>query len=482
MRFLTLILVTLYSVVNWAQLDAYLDGKYFNTPEGPIYESYLEVYASTVKYGIGENNQPECAVEVTQILKQEDSIIQFYKEVLTHGEMSSDSVFDNLMQVKRYPLENGKIYYLEVSIKDLIANSESQSVTREVIPHFSEMSCEVSDIMFLASFAETTEPNVLSKSGYDLLPLLTDFYTPEYEKIAYYFEYYNTDKEFGDGKFLAKHYIRNVKSGQIAGNFLKQKIYEGAPIIPVLHYFDITTLPSGEYELVAEVRDKENNLVVEKSLPFSRLNMTVDFSEKNLKDVTYEGTFVEELPADSLDEFIYCLIPIVDKHANDIIDHKLKFYDDTMKRRFIYSFWYNYSPDLPQKAWQDYREQVILVEDMFGTAVKKGYETDRGRVYLKYGPPNTVTDRPNEPSSYPYQLWHYYKIGKFNNKRFVFYNPDLVTNDYELLHSDLQGEINNVNWQTMLQKRNTRNGTVDDAGNSNYNSWGSNVNTFFTKP
>lgn len=482
MRVLSLILISLYTTITWAQLDAYLDGKYFMTPEGPIYESYLEVYASTVKYRFDENDQPECAVEVTQILKQGDSILQFYKEVLTHGELTSDSVFDNLMQVKRYSLENGKIYSLEVSIKDLVANSESQSVEREVIPHFSELGCEVSDIMFLSSFAETTEPNVLSKSGYDLLPLLTDFFTPEYEKIAYYFEYYNTDKSFGDDKFLAKHYIRNKKSGQIAGNFLKQKIYQGAPIIPVLHYFDITSLPSGDYELVAEIRDKENNLVVEKSLSFSRLNMSIDISEKHLKDVTYEGTFVEELPSDSLDEFIYCLIPIVDGQANDIIDHKLKNFNDTMKRQFIYSFWYNYDPELPQKAWQDYKEQVNLVEKMFGTSVKKGYETDRGRVYLKYGPPNTVTDRPNEPSSYPYQLWHYYKIGKFNNKRFVFYLPDLVTNDYELLHSDLQGEINNVNWQTILQKRNTRNGTVDNAGSGNYNSWGSNVNTFYTKP
>ena len=48
-----------------------------------------------------------------------------------------------------------------------------------------------------------------------------------------------------------------------------------------------------------------------------------------------------------------------------------------------------------------------------------------GRIFLYHGPPNTITDRPNEPSAYPYQIWHYYKIGKFNNKRFIFYKPDL---------------------------------------------------------
>lgn len=482
MRVFTLILSLFLSSLTWAQLDAYLDGKYFMTPEGPIYETYLEIYASTVKYEKSSEELASCSIEVTQILKQGDSIVQFYKEVLTNGQPGNDSIVENLLQVKRYPLENGTIYSLEVSIKDLVANTVPQVVEREVIAHFSELNCDVSDIVLLSGFTETTQPNVLSKSGYDLIPLLTDFYTPEFDKIAYYFEYYNTDKIFGEDKFLAKHYIRNKKSGQIAGNFLKQKIYQGEAIIPVLHYFDITALPSGDYELVAEIRDKENQLIIEKTLNFSRLNLSVDISEKHLKDVSYAGTFAEELPADSLDEFIYCLIPIVNGQENMIIDHKLKNYSDTMKRRFIYSFWYNFSPANPAKAWLDYKKQVQLAEKMFGTSVKRGYQTDRGRVWLKYGAPNTVTDRPNEPSSYPYQIWHYYKVGKFNNKRFVFYQPDLVTNDYELLHSDLQGEIKNANWQVVLQKRNSPNGAVDNQGGSNFEHWGSNTNTLFSNP
>ncbi len=481
MRFLLLISFFVLSLGAFAQLDAYLDGKYFMTPEGPIYETYLEVYSSTVKFKKGKEGQASCSVEVTQILKQEDSIVQYYKEVLSSGVFSSDSILENLMQVKRFSIDNNKIYTIEVTIKDLLANTEAQTVQREVIPHFSELTCDVSDIMLVASFAETTEPNVLSKSGYDLLPLLTDFFTPEYEKIAYYFEYYNTNKHFEGDKFLARHYIRNKKSGQIAGNFLKQKIYKSEEIIPVLHYFEISSLPTGDYELVAEIRDQENQLIMEKTLGFTRLNMTMDVSEKHLKDVTYAGTFAEELPADSLDEFIYCLIPIVSGQEDVIIDHKIKNFSDTMKRRFIYSFWYNFNPEKPAKAWLDYKEQVHLADKMFGTSVKEGYETDRGRVFLKYGAPNTVTDRPNEPSSYPYQIWHYYKVGKFNNKRFVFYQPDLVTNDYELLHSDLQGEITNANWQVVLNKRNSPNGTVEEGG-SNYNHWGSNTNVLFSNP
>ena len=105
-----------------------------------------------------------------------------------------------------------------------------------------------------------------------------------------------------------------------------------------------------------------------------------------------------------------------------------------------------------------------------------------GRIFLKYGPPNTITDRPNEPSAYPYQIWHYYKIGKFNNKRFIFYKPDLGTNEYVTLHSTLQGEYFNRNWKTDLHRRNTPGRSVDNLQNPNDGQWGSNSNIFFTNP
>ena len=105
-----------------------------------------------------------------------------------------------------------------------------------------------------------------------------------------------------------------------------------------------------------------------------------------------------------------------------------------------------------------------------------------GRTYLKYGAPNTITDRPNEPSAYPYQIWHYYKIGKFNNKRFIFYMPDLGSNEYSTLHSTLQGEYFNRNWKTDLHRRNTPGRSVDNTQNPNDGQWGSNSNTFFINP
>jgi len=479
----TLLFIGISTIHINAQLDAFLDTKYFNSPEGSIVESYVEVYASTISYVKNEEGIGKCKVQITQILKKGDSIVDFSKTILENAEQNIDAVYENLLEVQRYSINNKENYTLEVSILDLnLPNATEQVVSRPLLTHWSEMHCEISDIQLVASFVSTTEQNVLSKSGYDLLPLLADFFPPEYDKIAYYFEVYNTEPHFSENKFIVSHYIENTKTNSIAGTFAKTKRESATQVIPVLNVFDITKLPTGDYQIVAEVRNKENEIVVQKKLPFSRLSLEADLSKENLKDVSYTGSFVEKMNADSLDEYIYCLYPIVSDRENRMIDNQVKKFDDTLKRQFIYSYWYNVNSQSPQMAWEDYKKQVDLVDQMFRTTVKEGYETDRGRIYLKYGPPNNVEDRPNEPSAYPYQIWHYYRIGKFNNKRFIFYQPDLVTNDYSLLHSDLQGEIQNYKWQVELNSRNSTKGNIDDANEGNYYHYGTNSGTLFTQP
>lgn len=480
------IIILLGILASWhcnAQLDAYLDTKYFDSPEGSILESYVEVYASTITYLKDDDEVGRCNVQITQILKKGDSIVDFNKTVLENTETSKDAVYENLMEVNRYVIENRTSYSLEVSIIDLYApNAKEQLVTRQVNSNWSDLHCEISDIQLVASFKETEEQNVLSKSGYDLLPLLTDFFAPEFLKIAYYFEVYNTKEQFGDDKFIVSHYIENAQSNSVVSAYAKTKRESPQVVIPVLNVFNIENLGSGDYNIVVEVRDKENEIVEQKKIPFKRLSIAADLSKENLKAVDYKGTFVEEMDADSLDEYAFCLYPIVSDRENRTIDYQFKKFDDTLKRQFIYTYWYNVDQQTPQKAWQDYKEQVDLVDQMFGTTVKEGYETDRGRIYLKYGPPYNVDDRPNEPSAYPYQIWHYYKISKFNNKTFVFYLPDLITNDYELLHTDLQGEIQNFKWQQVLNSRNSTKGNIDDANEGNYYHYGTNSGTLFEQP
>ena len=39
-----------------------------------------------------------------------------------------------------------------------------------------------------------------------------------------------------------------------------------------------------------------------------------------------------------------------------------------------------------------------------------------------------MMDRFNEMDAYPYSIWHYYRAGKYTNRRFVFYQASLANN------------------------------------------------------
>ncbi len=56
-----------------------------------------------------------------------------------------------------------------------------------------------------------------------------------------------------------------------------------------------------------------------------------------------------------------------------------------------------------------YFERIAYADQHFGGA-DRGYRSDRGRVYVRYGPPDNVDSRPFEIDARPYEVWHYYDL------------------------------------------------------------------------
>ena len=84
-------------------------------------------------------------------------------------------------------------------------------------------------------------------------------------------------------------------------------------------------------------------------------------------------------------------------------------------------------------------------------------------------------------NEYPFEIWQYNQIGNFSNKRFIFYNPDLVNNAYRLLHSDMVGELKNAGWQQELSRRNTGNGTIDNQNGDVQDQFGGNAIDYYNQ-
>jgi GWxTD domain-containing protein len=123
---------------------------------------------------------------------------------------------------------------------------------------------------------------------------------------------------------------------------------------------------------------------------------------------------------------------------------------EVFMKGFYYNFWLNRNPNV-NIAFMQYEEELKKANDIFGTPTRYGFDTDRGRVYLQYGPPNTIQDVPNDADALPYQVWNYYDLPTQKNVVFVFYTRDRSTNNYELIHSTARGERNDPKWAAIIQ-------------------------------
>lgn len=467
-RLLPLLALSLGSAISglFATPSAFFDYKLFLSPEsGPYVETLIEFDGESLTYTTsGEEGRVKALAEITILIKQGDQIVDFRKLSIQSPEWPADARKDNFFDIQRFPLSNGS-YTFEITIVDAYSElSESVSLEQDFNVEFLPGLPYISDIYFIQAYAKTDTPTELTRSGYDMLPYVENFFPAEVNQLAFYAELYNADKTFGDStKFALAYFIENSTTGQIAAGIQKLSRETAQSVNPILQVVDISTLPSGKYELVVEMRNRENATLASRRMAFLRYKIEeTEIRSEDLSKLDIGNTFVTKFnDRDSLWEHVRSLHPITTTIERGAIESYLAAADLTLLRQYFLAFWEKRDASDPEGAWNKYREEVRKVQANFGTRIKKGYETDRGRVYLQYGPPNTMVIRHNDTDAYPYEIWHYYRINQFRNKRFVFYNPDLVTNDFELLQSDLPGEIKNDYWVMMILSRNNSLGNTE---------------------
>ncbi len=479
----TLIALGMGFFLQGKSLNALFSYTTFDAPKAKSFvETYLSVEGNSLNYLQVEEHKFQGAIEVVIMFKQKNEIVSYDKyEVKSPVVVDTAMITYNIIDQQRYALDNGS-YVLEIWLSD--KNSKKKPfVHAEVINvSYPDDEVAVSGIELLSSFEKTDEQNLYTKNGYELMPLVSNFYPRDINELLFYTEIYNTAEVFGEsGKFLIDYYIESFETAKRINEFQVIRRQSAAPVVPLIGKFDIGFLPSGNYKLVVETRNKENELVAINKLFFQRSNPDVQFDVSDLAAISIENTFVEKIGSkDTLSEYIKCLAPISSEIEKQFANKQLLESDLATMQQFFLNFWLSRHNIDPYSAWLDYFTEVRKVNSAYATQVKKGYESDRGRVYLKYGPPNIVSESYNEPSAYPYEIWHYYTLGNQRNKKFVFMSQDMVTNDFELIHSDAIGELSNYRWQVMLHRRDFDPPNVDVTRPPD--AWGNQAEKYYTEP
>ncbi len=445
---------TIFSADNLSAYFSY--APFYSHRNGTYIETYITVVGNSVVFKKNKNDMYQASLKITMLFKNGDDIKEFRKYNLYSPEIEDTTeAKPNFIDLQRIIIPNGN-YNFELIISD----NNNDSIKKFTLSDIITINYQPKDICFsgielIDKFSKTKKQNILSKSGYDIVPYVSTFYPNNINKISFYTEIYNVNKVLPDSSdFLMNYYIEAYHSGKIMHNFNRFQKQQVSSVNILFKELPITKLPSGNYNLVIEVRDRNNKLLKIKKLFFQRSNPGVEFSPVNLAAVEINGTFASKITnIKELADYIGSLRPISDNTEQNFEKYQLKSANLQLMQQFLYNFWVKRSKDAPEQEWLNYKKQVDLVNQSYSTQIRRGYETDRGRVYLQYGTPNSIYESKHSPNAYPYEIWHYYKINDQTNKKFVFYNPEIVGNDYVLLHSDAKGEIVNKNWERVINGR-----------------------------
>jgi GWxTD domain-containing protein len=96
--------------------------------------------------------------------------------------------------------------------------------------------------------------------------------------------------------------------------------------------------------------------------------------------------------------------------------------NDEERDAFIEQFWLrrNPDPDSPDNEFREEHYRRIAYANEHYAAGKPGWKTDRGRIYIMWGPPDSIDSHPSggsyerpmdegggETSTFPFEVWHY---------------------------------------------------------------------------
>jgi len=428
----------LYAVV---QSNAFLD------EEQPYIELIFVIDGKSIYYVRNNNGQYEAEVEVKAVVRQNDSIV-----TQLHYIIGSNLYPDSLLDDKKdfYDIQNIRVpqgnYTIAYELHDRNATGRVLRCTEHLAVQFAHDNISTSTIGLLSSISHDNK-GLYHKYGMTFSPIFNQFVDENQSILPFYLEIYHSDKKVGERKSITvRSYIENITDTTVQNPLPTiSRSYTTAPVVIYVEQIDITHLPSGNYNVVVDILCEDSLLLTQKAF-FFRSNPLINKDIKN--------TFASKI-TDSLELFhnVYSLFPIATSMEQSFIDRKIKRMTVNELQQYLYAFWVQRNPYFPEKAWLAYKTRVDYVQSQYGSKIVRGYKTDRGRIYLKYGAPSSIKDHPFEPNTHPYQIWEYYTIDDERNVKFVFWSPASVTNEYELLHSTKRGEYHDQMWQRRLTQK-----------------------------
>lgn len=444
----------------FGKIELYYDSSLYRyNNDSTIVEIYYSFLDSNLSYTKIQKDIVEAkvnfSVSITNVLNKQIILQDSWDYPIQKNESDSNTLF-SFLGVRRLILPQGE-YIAEITATDNQIKKVQckDTIILKVITFPFTSKPQISGIL-MANIIENvnnltfTWDEMFRKDNLYILPNPSLEYQSNKPDLQFYFEVYNFDTTKpqniavsildANKREMLKSYVKLQSRNQSFGKNLT---------IP------LDLLPTGVYYLIVELLSENNNSLDVSSKKFYYLNdqqkpmLSIYFTEDQIFEQSEFVTMDEKTLNDE-----YRRARIVG--TNEEMKQWQNLIDLKAKQRFLFRFWRDRDSDPTTVANETkilFDEKVKYANTYFAiTKDKEGWNTDRGRILLKYGEPTMISNKEEVGLRKAYQTWQYDEIQ--GGVEFVFVDQ-IGTGHYILVHSTAKGEIYNPYWydQYILKKK-----------------------------
>ncbi len=454
---LGLVLLILFPYRSVAQPNVAVDYGLFRYDSSAAYvEIYYSIQTASLKFQKQDEKLHVQAMVNCRITK--DDTLEWKSDSWRMEQFFDDSSQleqkNQLVDVINYVMEPGE-FKIAVYVEDLSDPNNRGEISRELSVHaFPSRQAALSNIQFASSINKVPAENqdVFNKNGLEVIPVPSGIFGKGVPMLFYYLEAYNLNNAVPTDVYRTRCGVSDINGQPLSSmkprNQVKKKVDSSVEVGAV----NISSLPSGAYSFYFEVLNEKDELIQSNSKKFYVYNPDIESSPAStiedlavaVKKSEYASMNEKEL------DYEFEMAQYIASQDEQSLYKNLK--DTDSKSRFIYEFWQKRDPTTATRENElkkMYHERIEYANENYKSFSRKGWKTDRGRIYILYGEPNDIETYPNNALSYSYQIWNYYEL----EGGVIFVFADLQEfGEFMQLHSSKRGEPKNENWQNVIEK------------------------------
>ncbi len=326
-------------------------------------------------------------------------------------------------------------YQVVLQARDINSMASGEAKLKLTSRRFSPDLLQFSDVELAFEIIDDTTSGRLTKAGKKILPNPSRIFTRDKNMFYLYAELYNL--AYGDKikpEYTLDFYVLDAHGKKIK-EFGEQTQTKPGNSAVVISGLNIGTLSGGEYLLQVDAKDKHTGQKA------SAVKKFIVFKEKT----------ADELMAEEIKRFKQDVIYIATPSELNIFD-QLNFVG---KQNYIADFWKRKDPDpaTPENEFKtEHYRRIAYANYHFSRTSDSndGWNSDMGRVYIKYGEPSEIERHPSTRGEKPWEKWNYNELK--GGVYFIFVDEDGY-GVYRLVHSTMTGEIRDDSWEEKIKNK-----------------------------